>query len=82
MAMLNSTFFLNAASFSKIITYDSTVPSIRMGFILTNIIIIIIIIIKIIIIIIRPACSAPAFTKHRYSKSPDSCTLINPCGHQ
>ena len=47
----------------------------------------IIIIIKPIIIIIigmmpRPARCAPAFTEHRYSKSPDLCTLINPYGYQ
>ena len=30
----------------------------------------------------RPACGAPAFTEHRYSKSPDLCTLINPYGYQ
>ena len=26
----------------------------------------------------KPACGAPAFTEHRYSKSPDLCTLTNP----
>ena len=30
----------------------------------------------------RPASGAPAFTEHRYSKSPDLCTLINPYGYQ
>ena len=24
----------------------------------------------------RPACGVPTFTEHRYSKSPDLCTLI------
>ena len=43
------------------------------------VIIIIIVIIRIIIIGVmsRHACGAPAFTKHRHSKSPDLCTLIN-----
>ena len=30
----------------------------------------------------RPACGAPAFAEHRYLKSPDLCTLINPYGYQ
>ena len=30
----------------------------------------------------RPAHGAPAFTKHRHSKSPDFCILINPYGYQ
>ena len=30
----------------------------------------------------RPVHSAPAFTEHRHSKSPDLCTLINPYEYQ
>ena len=30
----------------------------------------------------NPAPGAPALTEHRYSKSPDFCTLINPYGYQ
>ena len=29
----------------------------------------------------RPAGGTPAFTECRHSKSPDLCTLINPCGY-
>ena len=48
------------------------------------VVVIIIIIVRIRIIIIgvmsRHACGAPAFTKHRHSKSPDLRTLINSYG--
>ena len=41
-----------------------------------------IIIIIIIIIMSRAACGALAFNEHRYSKSPDLCTLIISYGYQ